>query len=101
MLQAIDVKQIIFGSHKLSKMRTLENHVERVKRVIIKAYLLKRNCRVEDTLVLYHEVKRLFAFAPLTRKRRRLEQMSWKAYYNLISKRKGVLVGFEEDENNN
>ena len=51
MLQAIDVKHIKFGSQKLSNMRTLVHHVERAARLTNKAHLLRRNYKVEDTLV--------------------------------------------------
>ena len=99
MLRSADVKHLKHGSKKLSNMKTLMKHVDRAARLKDKSHLLKRSYTVEDTLVLYHEVKSCFAFKPI-RKRRRLEQISWKTYYNIIIKRKGVLVGFEEGDEN-
>jgi len=47
---------------------------------------------------LHEGIKHLFAFTNLTSNRRRinkrqLESISWKSFYNIIVKRKGILMG--------
>ena len=94
MLRPCDVDHLKFGKQKLSNMKTLMNHVERAAHLSNQTHLLKKTWYAGDTLILYNGVSHFFKFDSLrTGKRRRFETISWKTYYNILSKRKGKLHG--------
>lgn len=89
-------KKRIVGPCYLSNMKTLVEHVEKAA-MIEGCSDLYRKCQLrhstKDVLDLYAAVKKYFAFPRESNgKRRRLETMSWKSYYNIMSKRKGALL---------
>lgn len=94
MLSSCDVNHLKFGKQKLSNMKSLINHVERAARLSNQSHLIKKNWYAGDALILYNSVSHFFKFDSLrTGKRRRYETISWKTYYNILSKRKGKLYG--------
>ena len=94
LLKAVDVKEVKFGKQKLSNMRCLVRHVERGARIVNLAHLIVKKWEVRDVLDLYHAVRHLFEFPSLiVGKRRQFEQLNWKTFYNILSKRKGRLYG--------
>ena len=54
-------------------------------------HLLVKNWILRHFLDLYNAVKHLFVF-PSLNKRRRLDTISWKTYYNILCSRRGYLV---------
>ena len=79
---------------KISNMRCLIQHVERAVQFANLFHLVKRKWEVRDMLNLYSAVKHLFEFSILiSGKQQRYEQLDWKMYYNILTKRKGMLFG--------
>ena len=80
-----DLRYVKSGSQKLSMMKKLVKHVERAAHIVNLPHLVVRNWTVRHVLDLYNAVKHLFAFPSLMRtKKRRLETISWKTYYNIL-----------------
>ena len=97
MLRGSDVDYMKHGQSKLSSMKKLMGHVIRAATVVNRPNLIKREMVVNDTLLLYHAVKHMFHFDCLrTGKKRRYEMISWKTYYNILCKRKGLLMGEQQ-----
>ncbi len=79
----------------LSMMKYLMTHVERAARIVNLTNLLVDNWSVRHALDLYKGTNHMFKFESLSMKKksRRFDTISWKTYYNLLNKRKGVLFG--------
>ena len=86
------------GIQKLSMMNKLVKNVEKGVRIVNLPHLLVQNWTSRHVLDLYNDVKYLFAFTSLNR-RRRLEKISWNTYYNILCARKGYLVGEKVPKN--
>ena len=94
MLRAKDVMHVKGGKHKLSNMKYLVKQVLRAAGIVNKHDLFVRNWSPRKVMYLYLGVRHLFAFPCLSNdKNRRYEKISWKTYYNALSKRKGKLFG--------
>ena len=75
-------------------MRSLATHVERGANMVGLPRLIVKKWEPRNVLDLYDAVKHLFAFYTLMhRKKRRFEQLNWKTFFNILSKRKGRLLG--------
>ena len=98
LLKGADVKHLKGGKQKLSNMKSLVKHVERAAVEIANLPdLVKQQWSPRDVLDLYYAVKHLFEFPSLIDKRtQRFEQLNWKTFYNILSKRKGRLYGEQE-----
>ena len=69
-------------------------HVERAASITNQPHLVPKNCTSEHAFALYNAVKHLFLFDSIkVGKRRRYLSISWKTYYNNISKQKWKLLG--------
>ena len=79
------------GIQKLSTMKKLVKTVDKGVRIVNLHHLLVQNWTSRHVLDLYNAVKNLFAFTSLN-KRRRLEKISRKTYYNILCSGKGYLV---------
>ena len=87
------------GIQKLCMMmkKLLEN-LDKGVRILNLPHLLVQNWTLIHVLDLYNAVQHLFAL-PSLNKRRRLKTISWKTYYNILSTRKGYLVGDKVPKN--
>ena len=75
-------------------MNKLMGHVERAAIIVNQPHLVRNDCTAEHAFALYKAVKHLFFFDSIkVGKRRRYESISWKTYYNNISKCKWKLLG--------
>ena len=75
-------------------MKKLMRHVEQAASIFNQPHLVRNYFTVEHSFALYTVVKHLFFFDSIKLgKRRRYESISWKIYYNNISKRKWKLLG--------
>ena len=82
------------GKQKLTNMRCLVRHVERGARMVGMGHLIMKKWDTRGVLDLYHATRHLFEFPSLVDgKKRRFEQLGWKTFYNILSKRKGRLYG--------
>ena len=97
MLRPCDIQHIKYGPSKLSNMKSVMSQVKRATKLINKPHLIKFRMNSEDTMVLYQEIKHLFHFENMG-KTRRIETIAWKTYYNIITKRKGKLLGETDNE---
>ena len=86
------------GIQKLSMMKKLVENVEKVVRIVNLPHPLVQNWTSINVLDSYNAVKHLFAF-PSLNKRRGLETIAWKTYYNILCARKGYLVGEQVPKN--
>ena len=69
-------------------------HVEQAESIVNQPHIVCNDCTAEHAFALYNAVKHLFFFDSLkVGKRRRYESISWKTYYNNLSKRKWKLLG--------
>ena len=96
MLRHADLTGLKSYKQKITNMKKLIFHVERAAcDLLFRPELIKRQWTVNDTLVLYHAVKPYFRFEVIigAKRKRRFETISWKTYYNVLCKRKGLLVG--------
>jgi len=94
MIRANDLREMKGGSQTLLMVKKLVIHVESGIRMVHLTHLLVQNWTPRHVLDLYNAVKHLFSLPSLQRsKRRRLETISWKTYYNILSMRKGILIG--------
>lgn len=99
-LRSCDVKSMKGGANQLSMMRYLMRHVERAAGVVNLPHLIVRKWTPRNSIDLYNAVKHMFAFPNVGGKsNRRHAQMSWKSYYNLLNKRKGILYGEHRSDN--
>eukprot|EP00980_Cylindrotheca_fusiformis_P027305 scaffold19845_cov136-Cylindrotheca_fusiformis.AAC.2 len=93
-LKPSDVMGVKNGSQKISMMKKLMFYVVRAAKIVNRMDLIRKKPFLErDALELHHAVKHMFQFAPNDGKSRRYETMSWKTYYNLLCKRKWILMG--------
>ena len=75
-------------------MKKLMGNVEQAASIANQPHLVRKECTVEHAFALYNAVKHLFLFDSIkVGKRRRYESISWKTYYNNLSKRKWKLLG--------
>ena len=75
-------------------MKKLLGHVERAAIIVNQPHLICNDCTEEHAFALYNAVKHLFFFDSIkVGKIRRYESISWKTYYNNLSKRKWKLLG--------
>ena len=94
LLSASDVKHIKGGKQKISNMKNVVKHVERAATLVNLQHLVVHEYTPRAVLDLYNGIKHMFAFPSLSKThKRRLEQINWKTYYNILSKRKGRLYG--------
>ena len=77
---------------KWSMMNKLVKNVEKGVRILNLPHPLVKNWTSRHVLDLYNDVKHLFGFTSLN-KRRRLKTIYWKTYYNILCARKGYSVG--------
>ena len=70
------------GIQKLSMMKKLVKNVEKGVWIVNLTHLLVKNWTSIHVFDLYNAVKHLFAFNSFN-KRRHLETISWKTYYNI------------------
>ena len=92
-----DVYKLMYT--KLIKMETPEAnfcYVEKAAKIVNLPHLIKRKMTDKDAITLYNSVKHLFRIPAGEGKRRRYETLSWKTYYNMLSKRKWRLYGEKE-----
>ena len=69
-------------------------HVERAASIFNQPHIVRKYYTVEHSFALYNAVKHLFLFDSIkVGKRRRYESISWKTYYNNLSKQKWELLG--------
>ena len=92
MIRGSDMREKKGVIQKLSMMKKLVKNSEQGVRIVNLPHLLVHNCTPRHVLDLYNAVKHLFVF-PSLNKRRRLEKISWKTYYNILCARKGYLLG--------
>ena len=81
---------------KITNTKKLIWHVERATcDLLLQPELIKRRWTVKDTLVLYHAIKPYFRFEVILSAKRqwRFETILSKIYYNVLCKRKEMLVG--------
>ena len=94
MLRAKDVKHVNGGKQKLTNMKSLIKQVIRAAFIANLHDLVVRNCPPRKVMDLYPGVSHFFDFSSLySDKRRRYETISWKTYFNALSKCKGKLFG--------
>ena len=98
MIRGSYIREMKGGIQKLSMMKKLVKHVVKVVRIVNLPHPLVQNWISINVLDLYNAVKHLFAFTSLN-KRRRLETIAWKTYYNILCARKGYLVGEQVPKN--
>ena len=60
--------------------------VEKAAKIVNLPHLIKRKMTDKDAITLYNSVKHLFRIPAGKGKRRRYETLSWKTYYNMLSK---------------
>ena len=82
----------------MSMMKKLVKNLEKGVRIVNLPRLLVQNLTSRHVLDLYNAVKHLFEFTSLN-KRRHLEKIAWKTYYNILCARKGYLVGEQVPKN--
>ena len=91
-LRAKDVIHVKGGKQKLSNMKSLVKQVLRAAGIANRHDLVVRNWSPQKVMDLYLGVRHFFDFPCLSSdKKRRYETISWKTYYNALSKRKGKL----------
>ena len=94
MLRTCDVSHLKHGKCKLYQMNKLLGHVERAASIVNQPHLVRKYCTEEHAFALYNAVKSSFLFDTIkVGKRQRYESISWKTYYNNLSKRKWKLLG--------
>ena len=94
MTRAKDVMHVKGGKQKLSNMKSLVKQVMRAAGISNRHDLVVQNWSPRKVMNLYLGVRHLFAFPCLSSdKMSRLETISWKTYFNALSKRKGKLFG--------
>ena len=98
MIRVSDMRDIKVGIQKLSTMKKLVKNAEKGIRIVNLPHLIVKNGTSRHILDIYNSVKHFFAF-PSLNKRRRLETISWKNYYNILCDRKGYLVGEQVPKN--
>ena len=99
MLSGKDVPAMKSGSQQLSMMRKLISHVERAAIEVAnrKELVIKRRAWTnKDCQALYNGVAHFFKFP--SKQKRRYEQLSWKSFFNMLSKRKWQLLGEKADD---
>ena len=75
-------------------MKKLMDNVERASIIVNQPHFVLNDCTAKHAFALYNAVKYLFFFDSIKMgKRRRYESISWKTYYNNLSKRKWKLLG--------
>ena len=75
-------------------MKYLVKQVIRDAGIVNRHDLIVRNWSLRKVMDFYLGVRHLFAFPSFYRyKRRRYEEISWKTYSNVLSKRKGKIFG--------
>ena len=92
MIRGSDMKDMKGGIQKLSMIMKLMKNAEKGVRIVNLPHLIVQNWTSRHILDIYNSVKHFFAF-PSLNKRRRLETISWKNYFNILCDRKGFLVG--------
>ena len=92
MIRGSDMKDMKGGIQKLSMIMKLMKNAEKGVRIVNLPHLIVKNGTSRHILDIYNSVKHFFAF-PSLNKRRRLETISWKNYFNILCDRKGFLVG--------
>jgi hypothetical protein len=95
-LKPCDVKHIKGGRQKIMHMKILMSCVEKAAKIVNLPHLIKRKMNDKDAITLYNSVKHLFRIPAGEGKKRRYETLSWKTYYNMLSKRKWRLYGEKE-----
>ena len=87
-------KHVKGGNQKLSSMKSLVKQVIRAAGIANRHDLVVRNWSPRKVMDSYLGVRHLFDFPCLSiDKRKRYETISWKTYFNALSKRKGKLFG--------
>ena len=74
-------------------MRKLMKQVEKAARIVNLPHLVKKKMTEKEARFLYTSTRHLFLIPSEENKTRRYETLSWKSYYNLLSKRKWRLFG--------
>ena len=92
------MREMTGGIQKLSMMKKFVKNVEKGVRIVNLPHLLFQNWTSRHVLDLYNAVKHLFLF-PSPNKRRRLETIAWKTYYNILCAREGYLAGEQVTKN--
>ena len=98
MIRGSDIRDMKGGIQKLSLMNKLVKNVEKGVRIVNLPHLMIHNWTSRSAFDTYNAVKHLFTF-PSLKKRRRLEKIAWKTYYNILFARKGYLVGEQVPKN--
>lgn len=97
MLSASDFSHVKSGKQKLTHMRKMISYFKRAAHLINRNDLIKSHRSVwtiRDAVTLYESTVHLFRFPNIkVGKVRRFESISWKTFYNILSKRKGKLLG--------
>ena len=99
MLSGKDIPAMRSGRNQLSMMRKLISHVERAAIEVAnrKELVIKRRAWTnKDCQALYIGVAHFFKFP--SKQKRRYEQLSWKTFYNMLSKRNWQLLGEKADD---
>ena len=78
-------------------MKKMMGHIERAAHIVNLPHLIKREWTEREAIDIYDAVKHMFMFPSL--KKRRYGTIVWKTYYNLLVKRKGVLLGEQQTNN--
>ena len=92
-LRAWDVNEVKGMKQKLTHMRKLMKQVEKAARIVNLPHLVKKKMTEKEARFLYTSTRHLFLIPSEENKTRRYETLSWKSYYNLLSKRKWRLFG--------
>ena len=87
-----DMRETKGRIQKWSMINKLVKNVEKGVRILNLPHPLVKNWTSRHVLDLYNDVKHLFGFTSLN-KRRRLKKIAWKINYNILCYRKGYLVG--------
>ena len=98
MIRGSDTREMKGGIQKLSMMKKLAKNAENRVRIVNLPNPIVQNWTSRHVLDLYNDVEHLFAF-PSLNKRRLLETIAWKTYYNILCARKGYLVGEQVPKN--
>ena len=98
MIRGSYMREMKGGIQKLSMKNKLVKNVGKGVRIVNLTHLLVQNWKSINVLDLYNDIKQCFSF-PSLNKRRRLEKIAWKIYYNILCARKGYLLGEQVPKN--
>jgi hypothetical protein len=94
MLGYQEMKSIKGGKQKICNMRKMIKYIERAAACVGREELVRGAFSIPKAILLYESIRHLFEYPSLRiTNQRRFDSISWKTFYNLVSKNGGRFVG--------